>query len=343
MTKELPVTFPKVSVYPKHAIPLSILNNSEKSNAWFYSNYIQLKCSTTFLERTPADAFDYYTLYPEFYENPYLYSERLSIDTIYFLKEDIIDFLEKMISDGYYLYTHVDEFFIPDTNAYNNYHFPHAILIYGYDKSAKIFNIAGFDKIKFSFRKCEYRCIQDAFQSIYENVHVVNHLQKDYFKFTYMLKIKEENGYELDIEWISDQIEDYLNSQNSSRRFRGFSNKTSDYYGVSIYGKLLMYYKDTINSSKKFDLRPMYLVSEHKTIMLERLKYLKNNLKSPQIDNMITDYEKIVSNLRINLNLCIKYSVNNTFDLSNKLENSFSLIRTEEERILEKTHQILQI
>lgn len=134
-SNSLPVSYPIVSTYPKHAIPFSILSQNQDFLPWFYSNYIQIKCSKTFMKNYPSDAFDFFTIYPEFYENPSLQSERLSNTTILNLQSDIIKFIIDCIDMGYYLYTHVNEYYLPNTHAFKKFNNPHAILIYGYNKT----------------------------------------------------------------------------------------------------------------------------------------------------------------------------------------------------------------
>ncbi|PZD95004.1 hypothetical protein DNH61_15300 [Paenibacillus sambharensis] len=273
----LAVSYPLVSVYPKHAIPFSILSCYDSSQAWIYSNYIQLRCSKTFLAYHPSDAFDFFTLYPEFYENSFFCSERVTADSLTNWYPYAVNFFVDCINRGLYLYTHVDEFWIPGTAAYQRKHFPHAVLVYGYDHAAGTLHIGGFDQVKYSFREVAYDQFEAAIQGIVQHKHQPNSRHSDHHNFTYMLRTDGSSGYRLDLAWIADQLWDYLSSSNTSGRFRSIANQADDYYGLAVYDKLEQYYEQEIRETHEVDLRPLFLLWEHKKIMLRRLAFLEEH------------------------------------------------------------------
>ncbi|UED72207.1 hypothetical protein [Brevibacillus sp. DP1.3A] len=339
LANSLPVVDPLINVYPKHAIPLTLLSLDKHAEQWIYSNYIQLKCSKDFMNHTPQDWFDFFTVYPEFYENPYLHTERITIDTINNLDINIINFVINSIDNGSYIYTHVDEYYISDTVAHNSFHLPHAILIYGYNKGEKILNIAGFNKIqKYSFRTVDFSHFEKAFYKIADYKQEINSRHKNYFKFSYLMKLNQVKKYDFDISWVFDCLKDYIESKNTSGRFRGFSNIVDDYYGLETYSKLIDYYSSIPEDKRYLDIRPAHLLWEHKKIMFKRIQYIEKN-KIANVDGSLKVFEEI-ERISLNLrNILIKYTFNNDNSLIDKIITLLNTLETKEGNAIQKLLQ----
>ncbi|MBT2284105.1 hypothetical protein J7E78_11190 [Paenibacillus polymyxa] len=333
-TLELPVTYPFISVYPKHAIPFSFLTNRDSFEPWLMSNYIQLKCSTTFMTH-PTDAFDFFTVYPEFYETPPLQTERLVLETVQRIQPNFTEFIQKSLMQGKYIYTHLDEFYIPDTPSYGKNTSPHANLIYGFNDRDRTFNIGGYNEnLKYTFKKISYSQLEESSKSI---VHIVQNqspeIWHDFYKFIYMIKYRELTHYTLDVQWMIDQLKDYLSSSNSSGRFRGFLNKSDDFYGLEVYDKLIAYYKDKPNNS---DLKPPHLIWEHKKLMLMRIEYLVSNQIIAKDQALTKVYAELIQLSKTAQNILIKYRILEDEQLLNKVINIYEEIRAKEETSLQK-------
>jgi hypothetical protein len=337
--KILPVAEPFVGVYPKHAIPFSILTGRGSFEQWLSCNYIQLRCSKTYLEYTPVDFLDFFTVYPEFYENPCLHSERLSITTIANWESNAVDFFTGCIDMGFYIYTHVDEQYVPESIAYQKRSLPHAILIYGYDKENRTMDFGGFSTTgAFTFRRTGFDIIEKAFNGLVDYPSPVNNLHENYYAFTYLLKPKETSDYAFDFHWMLDSLRDYADSRNTSGRFRGYANSADDHYGIVVYDKLKHFYERIPDETRSLDVRPLHLLWEHKKCMLARLDFLAKGscLSRDPSNEAHRAYVEIEELSRANRNLLIKYAISKKSSLLERLIDNLSVMKEKETDTLQK-------
>lgn len=334
--KILPVAEPLVGVYPKHAIPFSLLTGREDFEQWLACNYIQLRCSRTFMEYTPSDFMDFFTVYPEFHENPCLHSERLSMTTIARWEPDIVDFFTACIDMDFYIYTHVDEQHIPDSLVYRQKSLPHGILVYGYDQESRTMDFGGFSSTgAFTFRRTGFDNIRKAFASLVDYPSPVNSLHENHYAFTYLLKPKKASVYAFDLQWMLDVLQDYLTASNTSGRFRGYANSTDDYYGIVVYDKLKRFYESVPGELRSLDVRPLHLLWEHKKCMLARLDFLaKEKYLSDSYKEIRHAHKEIEVACLANRNLLIKYAVSKKESMLARLLDSLPVLKEKEEQAI---------
>lgn len=145
MNKILPVHKPPITSYMTHAPILSILSNDDNYLPWFFLNDSQM--------RVHDDGIDFYHFYTGHYLCPFFDTTYLSrkFTSKYIKNENITGFLTQCIYDGYYIVMIIDASFVKLYTSKSKGD-THQILIYGYDKDNKIFNVADFfDRGKYSF------------------------------------------------------------------------------------------------------------------------------------------------------------------------------------------------
>ena len=271
--KTLPLCKPLISNYPQHAFYLSIISENKSCHPWIYSQYTNMFLS----DWKGGELFlDFHVQTPEHHFNPWFKdSQRMHRDLILECIPDLIFFIKNQIDAGYYIWTHIDEYFIPGTPSYKKRRFAHAILINGYDDINKELQIAGFFKSRnYSHSTISY----DSFKLAFEQCNIYD----DYLNYTHLLKINPEyhNGriYEFDLVYFAECIHNYYNSINETANFKNFytSKLYSDRtFGIDIYNELINYLK-SINSTKKtMDRRVLFTLREHKKFMNMKIKYIE--------------------------------------------------------------------
>ncbi|CAM4419319.1 hypothetical protein [Paenibacillus tarimensis] len=139
--------------------------------------------------------------------------------------------------------------------------------------------------------------------------------------------------------WIADQLSDYLTSSNTSGRFRSIANQTDDFYGVAVYDKLVQHYERETREQHEIDLRPLYLLWEHKKLMLHRMIFLEERgyLNKGGLTAPYTAVERKANNL---LNLFIRSKLVNSsasnYELLGKLKELLARLKEEEEATLSR-------
>ncbi|WP_225999270.1 BtrH N-terminal domain-containing protein [Paenibacillus sp. BJ-4] len=331
--KTLPLCDPLISNYPQHAFYLSIISDNKDCQPWIYSNYTNL-----FLSDWKNDEIflDFYVQTPEHHFNPWFKdSQRLHRDLILGSIPNLVSFIRSQIDSGNYVWTHVDEYFIPDTPSYHTRRFAHAVLIYGYDDSTREFQLAGFFKYRsYSRTTVPYDDLKTAFEhcDIYD----------DYLNYTHLLKINPEYHnnkiYEFDLSYFAECMENYYTSINETENYKSFytpklySDRT---FGLDIYNKLTMYFELMLSKQRTIDTRLLYTLREHKKFMNLKIKYIEQegHYRFPAVfkDN----YTRVEKETTIMLNQFLKYGITQCEDNIIKLIGRLGFLYQLENETLE--------
>ncbi len=281
MRRLLPLSIPTLNGYLHHAFPLSILAGRRAFLPWFYSQYIQLSCPGHYdFERAVKGRFekfdfylhpDYYAIHPfrhvlvcPFLESHWL-DRRLAMRT-----DGLVTFLVESIGLGYYVEACVDAFYIPGSAAFQERHLCHEILISGFDSESDSFVVSiGFDRTgDYTIDELGFDDVERAIAS----ADLAGHYNQQGLG---LLRPIPEIDYELDTEWIRSQLQDYVWSKNTSKRFTGLRNHDCRFYGLATYEWLERYFAFLAGRPDCYDIRPIHILWEHKKMMVDRIRYLE--------------------------------------------------------------------
>lgn len=276
--KKLPLAEPRIYAYSSHATALSIMSIDEDYLPWFHSNYIQL-CGLKDYRVTVDLPLDFY-MGPRKDSNYYVNTNWLTfLSTERQLVErtcgDIIKYVVACIDQNDYVALHLDEFYMEDRWAYNSRKWDHENLIFGYDLERRIFHIIGFKGINRKFEASEISF--DVFQQAYDQCddRDLNDWRSQIFLIR---KVPSEIGpfkgkYEFDLDLVIHTMEEYLASRDATKKFSMFHNSLDHLvFGLEVYDSMR-----TNLPNFWFDYRPMHVLLEHKSCMVERIQYLKDN------------------------------------------------------------------
>ena len=330
MKKNLPITIPPVTGYLHHAYPLSILANWTAYLPWFYSNYIQLYCPQNLqnLRRNRTLKFNFYRRPDQrFSFSPYLKVQFLDRNLIFKSPTDIVPFITACIDKGYYVQPTVDEYFLPDSAAYQTRHFMHETLIHGYDN--QIFIGIGYNK------QGGYAAYHIAFSELEQAIlhaDLTGHYDSDGLRlFKYALHAK----YDFDIHLVREQLSDLLHARNSSERFRMVANPSDGAYGLATYPCLKSYIESFLHPPFSFDIRPAHILWEHKKCMVDRLKYMEvqGYLKSEY--GFSAEYDELMRNTGIVRLMLLKFKITRSPDLIHRVLSRLDNIAEKEKSLLQ--------
>lgn len=269
---------PPVIGYQHHAYVLGILLAADnESILWFYNNYIQL-------EYTPHDRC-HFNFYRAPWESlPFFEYEFISKSTLTRHGISIHDYIADKIENGYYIIADLDEFYIPCRIPHNKNHYYHDNLIFGYDRIHENYDIIGFtDDRQYSCTKVDYESLEAA---LFSN-------EKSEFgtvprPIIFALRKKRDYKFAIDIALICDLMSDYLNSGDTSCRYR-FYDASSDgrIFGINACRELSSVLENYLTDSREIDIRPFQILWEHKKSMSSRIQYLYSN-------NFVNDIKDIL-------------------------------------------------
>ena len=219
---------------------LSILATNELYLPWFYSQHIQLYFAKTQIQKGVPKIDFYRPSNNRLLPSPLLETRWLDRDLISIVNEDIVQFVVKYIDRDYYIQLYLNEFYIPDRLNYNTQKNIHETLIHGYDLYDEAFDVIGYNKIgqyvssklkfadfKKAYTKIDYSDFKEAYMKI---KYSPNHMAK-----VGLLRYDNNRHYEFDLNLVLEQIRDYIESNNTSEKFRMLDTPEDGIYGTETY------------------------------------------------------------------------------------------------------------
>ncbi|MGG4551441.1 hypothetical protein [Paenibacillus humicus] len=317
--KVLPLVYPTIDSLPQHSYIMSILEVNHQIDHLIFDKYIQFKVDEYKNEVAVLDyCEDDFLSFSQFKDNSYLLTRR-EIDV------DIIKFLVEHIEKEYYIFLHVDEYFLPFSRAYRNYNLGHGIMIYGYNEENKTFNVVGYDiNNKFSFNLVGYSELRKSYEKLPEYFKINN---DDYLKKIFMLKPKfvESN---LNKDLLVCLITEYKHSANTIKNYaKDYYTNCNTFFGISIYKVLIKHYRLALYDEKiNLLTKNFYILIEHKKLMKDRTEFTfkKMGIKNTELLECIN---VILRDLQIAMNLNIKFNLTkdkkNIIKILNTLEKVY--------------------
>lgn len=278
----LPLANSPIKYLQLHAYRLSIILHHEESWPWFYSNFIQL------VGRRGADRDAYridFLNASEDFHTAFPWLDYCPIIKDVFLGKlgcNIHELLQASLQEQLYIYTFVDEYYIPHRRSYRQQHFRHDVLISGYDLTDRTYTIVGYDE------NMIYRETKVRFEQMEQGIMSVDAVITQIYKKTI--------HYELDMEAIQNALTDYIHAYNSSKRLRSFISPLSDQheFGMGVYRGFLEHLDKVREDKLYYDIRLTHLLMEHKQCMAMRLEYLKGQHRLNHADELQSQCREMV-------------------------------------------------
>lgn len=269
-SKRINFEIPLVDAYPHHALVMGLLESNIYDLPYLWERYIQLVLEKKYFRMDFSIALnvrEYIT------SCPLLEKYIIPREMIYANWKSCVEFLKESICEGYAIYGLVDTCYI---KAYrDNYgvcHNLHDILIHGFDEKEKSFYASdNFCHGKYSTCMVSYSEVKNAF-----NVERAD----DWLEGVFLIQKKNALGMGMNynICHVKEEIDNYLKSNPSEwintyeweRRLQGEEYK----YGISVYNELIEHILNNRKDNIFFDIRPFYVLKQHKQVLIEICKHL---------------------------------------------------------------------
>jgi len=208
------------------------------------------------------------------------------------------DYIKKCIGNGVYIELLLNEFYVPQRDAYQNYNYNHQNLIYGYkDDEFYILGVLNGKPVLSTINENNIISAHDNCMSNYDNeaeiIYCIDPV-RDNFKFS--------------IETFKESLSEYLSGEVSKIQMYNLSFKNL-LFGINIYNGLMQ--SDGIMRIKN-DVLILYLLYEHKKCMNERLLFLRNRgyLKEDEFNTIQVQVHEVLKKSQILLNCILKSMIN---------------------------------
>jgi len=219
---------------------------------------------------------------------PYIKQLSFPQKMISIFNNSYVNFIRTCIDGNLYPICHVDYNFISSVNMDRI----HPCFFYGYDDEKKLFfgrdnldegkfidYIFGFDEIETSINS-----IQNSTERLMnKNLVIMEYIDYKYNPFNMKYLYNELQAY-LDADGYSKQ------KMNNFSSFKSLNEEIA-YVNLEIYD----YFLEMFQSIHRYDRRMLYLFSEHKRIMNERIRFLVNKELIESTDELITLSDEVFS------------------------------------------------
>ena len=223
---------------------------------WIANNYIQYKFNPE--ETAPANYIDLIKRdYKTYSIHPFIKFTEDKQDLIQSVYNGIWDYVLTKLRHGYYVHLYLNEYYIPNSDSYQEQYFLHENLFYGYNEDSKTVSIIHISLGKPVKREITKETLLQAYTGMSA---VCMEFEPDC------------DPYELDIFHIYSRLSDYLDGRNSSEDHAYVSETEKGIFGIDIYQALL--HDPTGRSVFLNDIRVSYMLYEHKQCMKQRFAYL---------------------------------------------------------------------
>jgi hypothetical protein len=348
MNKILPINPPPIKGYYHYLYPLSILARSDDYLPWFYSNYIQLFY-------VKYEKFQFYvhpfSISPKTKLNYYTTCPLLDVQSIDYcisrsLIGDSIAFITDCINNGYYVQIDVDDYCIPYRDHYKRSHYLHELLINGYCADRQAFLCSGYTKGRYSTFEVPFCDIFKAL-STPRDVYLEHFNKSGIIRPRFVENMRDRplwilykyNGSNeccFDFKVTYEQLSDYYSSTDSSRKYnllvRSIDNTM---WGMECYNYLIEVLENSLNDPTQYSPIPMRILYEHKSCMLQRLKYMETHGYLCQSDSLSESYARVFQQAH-NLHLVMfRWLKNNSASTISYVIDSLRKISIEEHRLLD--------
>lgn len=337
MIKELPFEEPEIITFVYEAYPLGIMKaNGVDYKEWLYSNFIQLNCHDDIIKNQEV----FNAFYGEIGINsPFLSVQKNSLAFLKKMDIDYVEYFRKCIDLECYVYLKMDEYYISERHAFQKYKFIHDEMILGYDDRG--FEIIGYDDTGMITRQnLDYNNFIEAIDS--NETDFGRRMWADDVFVIHAIK----NEYKLNVNAIRAALRDYLDSCSTSESCNSFAMPLTDtIYGLAVYDKINEYlcfleeHENIFKGNKNIDNKVFRIIMEHKTLMLDRIDYLRR--QGFALDDLFIRYVHVKEKAKIAHMLAVKYEVFPQKEYLSKLKTIISEIRQEDADILEELYLIL--
>lgn len=287
MSVKLQIKQPPITSYQQIALPLTVAMMNPTAENWFYSNYIQVSCVKRrhYLSKENCDNALHYGFY-----NPEITSpksaEHICIEgcrQLYLFKK--LSFIKEAVDDGWYIYTDADMFYIDGSDGFGEAHYPHDMLIYGYDENVYIYM---YNESKLTSHTVSYDNFLRGYYSEY--------CDEDFYRNRAILFKPNDKVCEVNLEKIRWHMHDYLNGIETFAREKPnvFHPDSLTMNGIDTYPEFDSLFDYVLeNEYKNLRKTDMYCLYEHKKIMLERVVYLNERGLLKASSELIGEFNSI--------------------------------------------------
>ncbi len=293
--------------------------------AWKYMNYLQL-------HYTNVDDnvwLDYYMFgrknYIFFYAQQFIDLDCWECKEVSGLFGDLWNGMVWFMKQGYYIEVSLDEYFVENRLRYNEIHYAHNNLLYGYEQESD-----GLYALGYNVKLGSALISREVFEKAINEDEIIK-----------VYKFKCNNQFvPFSLNNFLMNLSDFIEGVHSGERHCNILPSNDGVYGLNVFKELLS--TERGQWLIKHDVRISYLLFEHASLMLDRLDYFraKDIISIQEYENLRPQCEVLLEKAVLFKNRSIKYLA--VRKNGNKLFSILQELYEEEKRFFTGLYNILK-
>ncbi len=253
-----------ITSFPDIAATLSILASDNKFDSWICNNLsnIVYMGNRGFSNAEPSgDYYDRAIQNPIFEAIPFLSNEKILKHTIQSFNHTFSDFIISSIDRGCYLFTNLNNYYFPFSQAFQQRYYDRPTFIYGYTDDRKVCIADFYHGRKYDYYQISFDEIEKAYStSVNDYVYVIN--------------LADDCVCQIDLDYLKSDLFNYLESRGDVRKFSDKIRKSDlyPYFGISYYDELIKSIK--LGTTEHTRTHTLHILCDHATLMNHKLDIL---------------------------------------------------------------------
>ena len=306
--RNLPICFPPPMYFSLHvAAALSMILAEGENEDWFYNNFIQASFYNDYDSKAKSHK---YCVYPAMEMRPgqmaagkYIAQTHVDLEVFNMKADSLYENIKLFINQGYYVSCVADVSRIKGTRYEERSFLLHEVMIFGYDDALETLDILDFDNKQAINRiKIASKDLWEAFTS----PELLKIFQGNVNNSVILYRRKKAD-FTFDFGLVRELLRDYLDSYNSSRRYSLLlpcdENST---WGIGTYDKITEYLE---HREERLDVRLFHAFYEHKKLMFDRFRYMKQKGLYHAEDELLHGMEENMQGAETVKLMAMKYNI----------------------------------
>ncbi|WP_127531595.1 hypothetical protein [Paenibacillus kobensis] len=330
----LPVEQPFIASWANQAHVFSIAQRHPSCQAWIYSHYLQIELIQGLSGHDTVINYSHHTTPEE--DCPWIHVTRTTLQEIE-TQGAWVDFYKKTLSDGIYIYQFVNQYHIPSYPFYQLKDALHDPLVIGFDDLRQVFILLDYHRhadggMRYGRFEVSFEELENAVRHLPANLNLPGCIE--------LWQYRPDIPYVLDVKGVTQALSDYLNSTYTPHREPTWISTPVLEYGINIYQPLFRLLDAARTDELTRDFRLFHVLSDHKLLMLQRLKYMHElGLVHESSIKSYTDLLQEMSNVRT---LLLKFGLSRRTSILDKIVSILQTVAANEKCILLGVFEELQ-
>lgn len=246
--------------------------------------------------------------------------------------DELIEMIQKLIANGYYLTGNYNAFYIKAKPAYQCYETNTVYLIYGYSQKTKVFYAIGkTSDCTFAPYEIEYD----------EYIQAVFNREDGLFNLNF-LKFNDDCAVKADIKKVYNGVYDYLYSKRKEDGPIPEGEAKNYRYGLNCYRDFLKSLTNQHEYRRYIEPVSYAVLLEHHVLMQKRIDYLiSTNIVNDE--KMGIEYQHIVEKSNSIYTACLQYNSSFNAKLIKQIYEDVELVIQNEQKILNQLLKALKM